>query len=200
MEKILKQPQFDKYSTLLYNSIWLSDQNKIGLVYHATISFSIKTFFAFALKIKKILRQQGGRHSPLSSFALFQFLFQTRDLVKASFKEQFSINIGIRNFSAKTVKNKPKHPKPKPKPKQKKAKHKTTSSKPITKDLTECEADMQLADFLTKRKKKKKDYCCLPATKGSVWNSKSGASFQRRKLTQILPQSQIYFGYLISLS
>lgn len=156
MEKILKQPQFDKYSTLLYNSIWLSDQNKIVLVYHATISFSIKTFFAFALKIKKILRQQGGRHSPLSSFALFQFLFQTRDLVKASFKEQFSINIGIRNFSAKTVKNKPKHPKPKPKPKQKKAKHKTTSSKPITKDLTECEADMQLADFLTKRKKKKR--------------------------------------------
>lgn len=59
MEKILKQPQFNKYSILLYNSILLSDRNKVVLVYHATISFSVKTFFAFALK--KINSQATGR-------------------------------------------------------------------------------------------------------------------------------------------
>lgn len=41
-----------------------------------------------------------------------------------------------------TIKNKPKIPQPKLKPKQKKAKYKTHPSKPISKDLTECEADV----------------------------------------------------------
>lgn len=103
MEKILKQPQFDKYSILLYNRILPSDQNKVVLVYHATISFSNETSFCFHVKKEiKNLRQQGGRHSLLSSFALFQFLFPTRDFVKASFKEQIIFDSGIRNFSAKT--------------------------------------------------------------------------------------------------
>lgn len=51
---------------------------------------------------KKNLRQQGGRHSPPDSFALFQFLFQTRIFITVSFKEQFTIDSGISNFSAKT--------------------------------------------------------------------------------------------------
>lgn len=93
---------------------------------------------------KKILRQRGGLHSPPSSFVLFQFLFQTRIFVKASFKEQFTTNSGISNFSAKTdsKKTNQKYPSQNLKPKQKKAKYKTHSSKTITRDLTECEVDM----------------------------------------------------------
>lgn len=102
MDRLLEQCKFNIYSKSLYNSRLLSDQNQVVLIYLATISFSIKFMLLSYEKKKKILRQQGGWHSPPGSFVLFQFLFQARIFVKASFKEQFTTNSGISNFSSKT--------------------------------------------------------------------------------------------------